>query len=62
MRKRIQMKAPVHMTWRLEEELYERVVEAAEATGVSVSAFVRNVIKRELSEVGSLGRNDEETH
>ncbi len=62
MRKRIQMKSPVHMTWRLEEELYERVVEAAEAAGVSVSAFVRNVIKREVASGGSSGGKNEKTH
>lgn len=48
MRKRIQMKSPVHMTWRLEEELYEKILTEAEKQGVSVSGFVRNVIKTAL--------------
>lgn len=50
MRKRIQMKAPMHMTWRLEEELYEKILAAAEAAGMNVSAFVRFVMKREVEE------------
>ena len=48
MRKRIQMRAPVHLTCRLEEDLYEKIIIAAELAGVSVSAFVRNTIKREI--------------
>ena len=42
------MKSPVHMTWRLEEELYEKILAEAENQGLSVSAFVRNVIRAAL--------------
>lgn len=50
MRKRIQMKAPIHMTWRLEEELYLKILESAESVGMSASAFVRFVMKREVED------------
>lgn len=56
MRKKIQMKAPMHMTWRLEEELYNRIVDAAEQAGMSVSAYMRWVMVRELGK-GSMCAN-----